>query len=181
MSTGSASTPSRAMLPVVAMALFIDSLGIGIIIPIAPQLVMEFSGGDVGRCCPHRRMADARLCLDAIRLFTHSRQSQRSLRTKAHPVGIARRIVRRLCFDGSRTNACLAVCRSYHRRHCGRHVCDSQRRRGRSYSACRASQIFWSQWRSLGHGLHRWPSSRWVAGRLWGACTLFLQRPLSRR
>ena len=52
MSTGSASTPSRAMLPVVAMALFIDSLGIGIIIPIAPQLVMELSGATLADAAP---------------------------------------------------------------------------------------------------------------------------------
>ena len=52
MSASSASTPSRAMLPVVAMALFIDSLGIGIIIPIAPQLVMELSGVTLAEAAP---------------------------------------------------------------------------------------------------------------------------------
>jgi len=52
MSTSSASPPSRAMLPVVAMALFIDSLGIGIIIPIAPQLVMELSGATLAEAAP---------------------------------------------------------------------------------------------------------------------------------
>jgi DHA1 family tetracycline resistance protein-like MFS transporter len=40
------------MLPVVAMALFIDSLGIGIIIPIAPQLVMELSGATLADAAP---------------------------------------------------------------------------------------------------------------------------------
>jgi DHA1 family tetracycline resistance protein-like MFS transporter len=40
------------MLPVVAMALFIDSLGIGIIIPIAPQLVMELSGATLAEAAP---------------------------------------------------------------------------------------------------------------------------------
>jgi DHA1 family tetracycline resistance protein-like MFS transporter len=40
------------MLPVVAMALFIDSLGIGIIIPIAPQLVMELSGASLAEAAP---------------------------------------------------------------------------------------------------------------------------------
>jgi len=40
------------MLPVVAMALFIDSLGIGIIIPIAPQLVMELSGAALADAAP---------------------------------------------------------------------------------------------------------------------------------
>jgi MFS transporter, DHA1 family, tetracycline resistance protein len=52
MSAGPASPPSRAMLPVVAMALFIDSLGIGIIIPIAPQLVMELSGVSLAEAAP---------------------------------------------------------------------------------------------------------------------------------
>jgi DHA1 family tetracycline resistance protein-like MFS transporter len=52
MSMSSASPPSRAMLPVVAMALFIDSLGIGIIIPIAPQLVMELSGATLAEAAP---------------------------------------------------------------------------------------------------------------------------------
>ena len=40
------------MLPIVAMALFIDSLGIGIIIPIAPQLVMELSGATLAEAAP---------------------------------------------------------------------------------------------------------------------------------
>jgi DHA1 family tetracycline resistance protein-like MFS transporter len=52
MIAGPASPPSRAMLPVVAMALFIDSLGIGIIIPIAPQLVMELSGASLAEAAP---------------------------------------------------------------------------------------------------------------------------------
>ena len=52
MSPSAASPPSRAMLPVVAMALFIDSLGIGIIIPIAPQLVMELSGASLAEAAP---------------------------------------------------------------------------------------------------------------------------------
>ncbi len=52
MSASAASPPSRAMLPVVAMALFIDSLGIGIIIPIAPQLVMELSGASLAEAAP---------------------------------------------------------------------------------------------------------------------------------
>lgn len=52
MSSNPVSPPSRAMLPVVAMALFIDSLGIGIIIPIAPQLVMELSGASLADAAP---------------------------------------------------------------------------------------------------------------------------------
>ena len=40
------------MLPVAAMALFIDSLGIGIIIPVAPQLVMELSGLPLADAAP---------------------------------------------------------------------------------------------------------------------------------
>ena len=52
MSASAVSPPSRAMLPVVAMALFIDSLGIGIIIPIAPQLVMELSGASLAEAAP---------------------------------------------------------------------------------------------------------------------------------
>jgi len=40
------------MLPVVAMALFIDSLGIGIIIPVAPQLVMELAGLGLADAAP---------------------------------------------------------------------------------------------------------------------------------
>ena len=52
MRTSPASPPSRVMLPVVAMALFIDSLGIGIIIPIAPQLVMELSGASLAEAAP---------------------------------------------------------------------------------------------------------------------------------
>lgn len=52
MSASPASPPSRAMLPIVAMALFIDSLGIGIIIPIAPQLVMELSGASLAEAAP---------------------------------------------------------------------------------------------------------------------------------
>ncbi len=34
----------KRVLPIIAMALFIDSMGIGIIIPVAPQLVMQLSG-----------------------------------------------------------------------------------------------------------------------------------------
>lgn len=34
----------KRVLPIVAMALFIDSMGIGIIIPVAPQLIMQLSG-----------------------------------------------------------------------------------------------------------------------------------------
>jgi len=44
--------PRRRMLPVVAMALFVDSLGIGIIIPVAPQLVMELSGLSLAAAAP---------------------------------------------------------------------------------------------------------------------------------
>jgi DHA1 family tetracycline resistance protein-like MFS transporter len=40
------------MLPVVAMALFIDSMGIGIIIPVAPQLVMQLSGASLADAAP---------------------------------------------------------------------------------------------------------------------------------
>jgi DHA1 family tetracycline resistance protein-like MFS transporter len=40
------------MLPIVAMALFIDSLGIGIIIPVAPKLVMELSGLSIADAAP---------------------------------------------------------------------------------------------------------------------------------
>ena len=36
--------PRRRMLPVMAMALFIDSMGIGIVLPVAPKLVMELTG-----------------------------------------------------------------------------------------------------------------------------------------
>lgn len=44
--------PRRRMLPVVAMALFIDSLGIGIIIPVAPKLIMELSGLPLAEAAP---------------------------------------------------------------------------------------------------------------------------------
>jgi len=40
------------MLPIVAMALFIDSMGIGIIIPVAPKLVMELSGLSLAEAAP---------------------------------------------------------------------------------------------------------------------------------
>jgi MFS transporter, DHA1 family, tetracycline resistance protein len=40
------------MLPIVAMALFIDSMGIGIIIPVAPQLVMQLSGASLADAAP---------------------------------------------------------------------------------------------------------------------------------
>ena len=40
------------MLPIVAMALFIDSLGIGIIIPVAPKLIMELSGLPLAEAAP---------------------------------------------------------------------------------------------------------------------------------
>ena len=40
------------MLPVAAMALFIDSLGIGIIIPVAPKLIMELSGLPLAEAAP---------------------------------------------------------------------------------------------------------------------------------
>ena len=46
------SDPRRRMLPVVAMALFIDSMGIGIIIPVAPQLVMQLSGASIADAAP---------------------------------------------------------------------------------------------------------------------------------
>lgn len=44
--------PRRRMLPLVAMALFIDSMGIGIIIPVAPKLVMELSGLSLADAAP---------------------------------------------------------------------------------------------------------------------------------
>jgi DHA1 family tetracycline resistance protein-like MFS transporter len=44
--------PRRRMLPVVAMALFIDSMGIGIIIPVAPQLIMQLSGAALAEAAP---------------------------------------------------------------------------------------------------------------------------------
>jgi DHA1 family tetracycline resistance protein-like MFS transporter len=40
------------MLPIVAMALFIESMGIGIIIPVAPQLVMQLSGASLADAAP---------------------------------------------------------------------------------------------------------------------------------
>lgn len=40
------------MLPVIMMALFIDSMGIGIIIPVAPQLIMELSGMSAAEAVP---------------------------------------------------------------------------------------------------------------------------------
>lgn len=46
------SDPRRRMLPIVAMALFIDSMGIGIIIPVAPQLIMELSGASLAEAAP---------------------------------------------------------------------------------------------------------------------------------
>ncbi|MBM4216427.1 MAG: TCR/Tet family MFS transporter [Gammaproteobacteria bacterium] len=46
------SDPRRRVLPVVAMALFIDSMGIGIIIPVAPQLVMQLSGASIADAAP---------------------------------------------------------------------------------------------------------------------------------
>lgn len=46
------SDPRRRMLPIVAMALFIDSMGIGIIIPVAPQLVMQLSGASLADAAP---------------------------------------------------------------------------------------------------------------------------------
>lgn len=51
---GSAGTPDprRRMLPIVAMALFIDSLGIGIIIPVAPKLIMELSALPLAEAAP---------------------------------------------------------------------------------------------------------------------------------
>jgi len=42
----------RRILPIVAMALFIDSMGIGIIIPVAPKLVMELSGLTLADAAP---------------------------------------------------------------------------------------------------------------------------------
>lgn len=44
--------PRRRMLPIVAMALFIDSLGIGIIIPVAPKLIMELSALPLAEAAP---------------------------------------------------------------------------------------------------------------------------------
>jgi DHA1 family tetracycline resistance protein-like MFS transporter len=40
------------MLPVVMMALFIDSMGIGIIIPVAPQLIMDLAGRTAAEAVP---------------------------------------------------------------------------------------------------------------------------------
>jgi DHA1 family tetracycline resistance protein-like MFS transporter len=40
------------MLPIVAMALFIDSMGIGIILPVAPKLVMELTGLPLAEAAP---------------------------------------------------------------------------------------------------------------------------------
>lgn len=47
-----ATDPRRRMLPLVAMALFIDSMGIGIIIPVAPKLVMELSNLSLADAAP---------------------------------------------------------------------------------------------------------------------------------
>lgn len=44
--------PRRRMLPVVMMALFIDSMGLGIVIPVAPQLIMELSGRSLADAAP---------------------------------------------------------------------------------------------------------------------------------
>ena len=44
--------PRRRMLPVAAMALFIDSMGIGIIIPVAPKLIMELSALPLAEAAP---------------------------------------------------------------------------------------------------------------------------------
>lgn len=44
--------PRRRMLPVVMMALFIDSMGLGIIIPVAPQLIMELTGRPLAEAAP---------------------------------------------------------------------------------------------------------------------------------
>lgn len=44
--------PRRRMLPLVAMCLFIDSMGIGIIIPVAPKLVMGLSGLSLADAAP---------------------------------------------------------------------------------------------------------------------------------
>lgn len=51
-------TPEQALvarkriLPVVAMALFIDSMGIGIVLPVAPKLVMELTGLPLSEAAP---------------------------------------------------------------------------------------------------------------------------------
>jgi DHA1 family tetracycline resistance protein-like MFS transporter len=51
-------TPEQALaarkriLPVVAMALFIDSMGIGIVLPVAPKLVMELTGLPLAEAAP---------------------------------------------------------------------------------------------------------------------------------
>lgn len=42
----------RRMLPVVMLTLFIDSMGIGIIIPVAPQLIMELTGRTAAEAVP---------------------------------------------------------------------------------------------------------------------------------
>jgi DHA1 family tetracycline resistance protein-like MFS transporter len=52
MTPDEAATARRKILPVVAMALFIDSMGIGIVLPVAPKLVMELSGLSLGEAAP---------------------------------------------------------------------------------------------------------------------------------
>ncbi len=47
-----AATARRRILPVVAMALFIDSMGIGIVLPVAPKLVMELTGLSLSEAAP---------------------------------------------------------------------------------------------------------------------------------
>ncbi len=47
-----ASDPRRRMLPVIMMALFIDSMGLGIVIPVAPQLIVELTGRSLTDAAP---------------------------------------------------------------------------------------------------------------------------------
>lgn len=49
---GPSADPRRRMLPVVMLTLFIDSMGIGIIIPVAPQLIMELTGRTAAEAVP---------------------------------------------------------------------------------------------------------------------------------
>ncbi len=52
MTPAEAAIARRRILPVVAMALFIDSMGIGIVLPVAPKLVMELTGLPLGEAAP---------------------------------------------------------------------------------------------------------------------------------
>ena len=52
MTPAEASAARRRILPIVAMALFIDSMGIGIVLPVAPKLVMELTGLSLSEAAP---------------------------------------------------------------------------------------------------------------------------------